>query len=143
MARAPSESQKRPARTKSACILFQPGAPATRSSVFPTTWSLPSKEKGPASMLSLNRRNRTTQATLRFALLAAVAIVINYFDPPLPFLPGAKLGLSQISTMLCLEMYLSLIHISEPTRLGMISYAVFCLKKKKNINKVTNEKIKK
>src|SRR5450756_1380308 len=29
--------------------------------------------------------------------------------------------------------YLSLIHISEPTRLGMISYAVFCLKKKKNI----------
>src|SRR5450756_3180616 len=24
----------------------------------------------------------------------------------------------------------SLIHISEPTRLGMISYAVFCLKKK-------------
>src|SRR5450759_5340334 len=28
------------------------------------------------------------------------------------------------------EFYLSLIHISEPTRLGMISYAVFCLKKK-------------
>src|SRR5665648_1155617 len=28
---------------------------------------------------------------------------------------------------------LSLIHISEPTRLGMISYAVFCLKKKKKI----------
>src|SRR5450756_2551456 len=25
-------------------------------------------------------------------------------------------------------MWLSLIHISEPTRLGMISYAVFCLK---------------
>eukprot|EP00825_Cyclidium_porcatum_P048685 TRINITY_DN8241_c0_g1_i1.p2 TRINITY_DN8241_c0_g1~~TRINITY_DN8241_c0_g1_i1.p2 ORF type:complete len:158 (-),score=34.61 TRINITY_DN8241_c0_g1_i1:65-538(-) len=31
-----------------------------------------------------------------------------------------------------LEQGLSLIHISEPTRLGMISYAVFCLKKKKN-----------
>src|SRR5450756_2772762 len=28
------------------------------------------------------------------------------------------------------ELELSLIHISEPTRLGMISYAVFCLKKK-------------
>ena len=28
------------------------------------------------------------------------------------------------------ETELSLIHISEPTRLGMISYAVFCLKKK-------------
>ena len=31
--------------------------------------------------------------------------------------------------------YLSLIHISEPTRLGMISYAVFCLKKKKKKSK--------
>eukprot|EP00825_Cyclidium_porcatum_P018705 TRINITY_DN21294_c0_g1_i1.p2 TRINITY_DN21294_c0_g1~~TRINITY_DN21294_c0_g1_i1.p2 ORF type:complete len:162 (+),score=35.65 TRINITY_DN21294_c0_g1_i1:185-670(+) len=30
-----------------------------------------------------------------------------------------------------LVLELSLIHISEPTRLGMISYAVFCLKKKK------------
>src|SRR5678815_5882679 len=33
---------------------------------------------------------------------------------------------------------LSLIHISEPTRLLSISYAVFCLKKKKKkINKIT------
>jgi heptaprenyl diphosphate synthase len=56
-------------------------------------------------MLSPTKKSRTTQNTLRFALLAAVAIVINYFDPPLSFLPGAKLGLSQISTMLCLEMY--------------------------------------
>src|SRR5450756_2927811 len=32
------------------------------------------------------------------------------------------------------ELVLSLIHISEPTRLGMISYAVFCLKKKKKKN---------
>src|SRR5450756_637440 len=31
----------------------------------------------------------------------------------------------------CKAEELSLIHISEPTRLGMISYAVFCLKKKK------------
>ena len=29
-----------------------------------------------------------------------------------------------------MTLLLSLIHISEPTRLGMISYAVFCLKKK-------------
>src|SRR5450756_1958855 len=34
---------------------------------------------------------------------------------------------------------LSLIHISEPTRLGMISYAVFCLKKKKKKNKKYNK----
>src|SRR5450756_2715231 len=36
---------------------------------------------------------------------------------------------------------LSLIHISEPTRLGMISYAVFCLKKKKK--KIKKKKQKK
>src|SRR5450759_146286 len=35
-----------------------------------------------------------------------------------------------IKTSQNMKIYLSLIHISEPTRLGMISYAVFCLKKK-------------
>ena len=39
------------------------------------------------------------------------------------------------------DMNLSLIHISEPTRLGMISYAVFCLKKKKK-KKKTKERMK-
>src|SRR5450756_2811608 len=36
--------------------------------------------------------------------------------------------------------FLSLIHISEPTRLGMISYAVFCLKKKKKQDTNNKEK---
>eukprot|EP00658_Telonema_sp_P-2_P016925 TRINITY_DN16554_c0_g1_i4.p2 TRINITY_DN16554_c0_g1~~TRINITY_DN16554_c0_g1_i4.p2 ORF type:complete len:117 (+),score=33.77 TRINITY_DN16554_c0_g1_i4:45-353(+) len=40
--------------------------------------------------------------------------------------------------------YLSLIHISEPTRLLSISYAVFCLKKKKiKKKKRTKKKLKK
>src|SRR5450756_3011637 len=34
---------------------------------------------------------------------------------------------------------LSLIHISEPTRLGMISYAVFCLKKKNKQQKALRD----
>eukprot|EP00658_Telonema_sp_P-2_P024509 TRINITY_DN19852_c0_g1_i3.p1 TRINITY_DN19852_c0_g1~~TRINITY_DN19852_c0_g1_i3.p1 ORF type:complete len:154 (-),score=26.29 TRINITY_DN19852_c0_g1_i3:60-521(-) len=37
---------------------------------------------------------------------------------------------------------LSLIHISEPTRLLSISYAVFCLKKKKKIYKTNTDLIK-
>src|SRR5450756_3221725 len=37
---------------------------------------------------------------------------------------------------------LSLIHISEPTRLGMISYAVFCLKKKKKTTTKKKNKTK-
>eukprot|EP00831_Metopus_contortus_P071929 TRINITY_DN65682_c0_g1_i4.p3 TRINITY_DN65682_c0_g1~~TRINITY_DN65682_c0_g1_i4.p3 ORF type:complete len:120 (-),score=28.22 TRINITY_DN65682_c0_g1_i4:95-454(-) len=40
-----------------------------------------------------------------------------------------KYGIEKIEILL----YLSLIHISEPTRPLYISYAVFCLKKKKKI----------
>src|SRR5660398_291055 len=39
-----------------------------------------------------------------------------------------------IPTMAQMIKALSLIHISEPTRLRRISYAVFCLKKKKKQN---------
>src|SRR5450756_2010222 len=39
--------------------------------------------------------------------------------------PAVKAGCNVV----CIAEKLSLIHISEPTRLGMISYAVFCLKK--------------
>src|SRR5450756_1780182 len=41
---------------------------------------------------------------------------------------GAHYGAERLG---CTVVPISLIHISEPTRLGMISYAVFCLKKKK------------
>src|SRR5450756_669454 len=44
------------------------------------------------------------------------------------------------SGRLCVVQNLSLIHISEPTRLGMISYAVFCLKKKKQQQKKRTNK---
>src|SRR5450756_982828 len=42
-------------------------------------------------------------------------------------LAGSVIG--EVLDLLQRSSYLSLIHISEPTRLGMISYAVFCLKK--------------
>src|SRR5659263_264028 len=41
----------------------------------------------------------------------------------------AKLLRGKHKPMYAPHIDLSLIHISEPTRLGMISYAVFCLKK--------------
>ena len=41
---------------------------------------------------------------------------------------GTNAKVAQLSEQI--EALLSLIHISEPTRLGMNSYAVFCLKKK-------------
>src|SRR5665648_1223616 len=45
--------------------------------------------------------------------------------------PGAQIGRRLFIDHGMGVVVLSLIHISEPTRLGMISYAVFCLKKKK------------
>ena len=46
--------------------------------------------------------------------------------------PNASYAVFELINGSCTVLSLSLIHISEPTRLGMISYAVFCLKKKKN-----------
>src|SRR5450756_2998134 len=66
---------------------------------------------------------------------------------PGPLQPGVEqrdafgaLELKHLPKLL-LEQVLSLIHISEPTRLGMISYAVFCLKKKKNKTKKKSYKV--
>src|SRR5660398_299200 len=50
-----------------------------------------------------------------------------------PYYPFLYLSLN----LVCRQVgSLSLIHISEPTRLRRISYAVFCLKKKKKKNKI-------
>src|SRR5450756_46502 len=48
-----------------------------------------------------------------------------------PFIRCPCTATEMTDTRLRTALDLSLIHISEPTRLGMISYAVFCLKKKK------------
>ena len=53
------------------------------------------------------------------------------FDAVACALDCAPESLSYEGEAACRLEALSLIHISEPTRLGMISYAVFCLKKKK------------
>src|SRR5678815_861985 len=44
---------------------------------------------------------------------------------------------AQLIHMCGTDYYLSLIHISEPTRLLSTSYAVFCLKKKKTQQQIT------
>ena len=61
-------------------------------------------------------------------------------QPKKNIVPDPKFNSTVIPKLINNIMYLSLIHISEPTGLGMISYAVFCLKKKRvkqlNRNKV-------
>src|SRR5678815_1556758 len=58
-----------------------------------------------------------TGASLLLPRAAQVSYPADRLDP------GQKIRFGEV---------LSLIHISEPTRLLSISYAVFCLKKKKN-----------
>src|SRR5450756_818402 len=67
------------------------------------------------------------------ALLGVVVILSLIRGEPLLEMVPLMLVLLMSAVPVALPvMFLSLIHISEPTRLGMISYAVFCLKKKKN-----------
>mgnify|MGYP002684345294 CR=1 FL=1 len=47
-------------------------------------------------------------------------------------------GLTGTALVAVARLGLSLIHISEPTRLLSVSYAVFCLKKKTKTNKTYN-----
>ena len=67
---------------------------------------LPKMSKGPINIESLVDEQHFTQPPPRYSEASLVKKL-------------EELGIG-----------LSLIHISEPTRLGMISYAVFCLKKK-------------
>src|SRR5659263_514420 len=65
-------------------------------------------------------------ARLFTATVSIAGVLLTYWMGAV--LGGPRAGLFS-AMVLCTSLYhLSLIHISEPTRLGMISYAVFCLK---------------
>src|SRR5450756_2942376 len=69
-------------------------------------------------------------AALAFALTSyAAAAAAGASGFLAVYLTALRLGNAQLPHRRAV-LGLSLIHISEPTRLGMISYAVFCLKKK-------------
>ena len=62
-------------------------------------------------------------------ILVATALVF-IMTPGLAFFYGGMVHRKNIISTMIKSIVLSLIHISEPTRLQLISYAVFCLKKK-------------
>src|SRR5659263_736988 len=68
--------------------------------------------------------------------------VAKILDIWLDFRRGSKFPCPKCGKPNCSAYDLSLIHISEPTRLGMISYAVFCLKKKKKTTLEKKQKYK-
>src|SRR5450756_1603574 len=79
-------------------------------------------------VLVMQERKRLTHAVLiLFFLFWFFRPGIFQCDGTVKHLLDTRLMIATVSA----KVALSLIHISEPTRLGMISYAVFCLKKKK------------
>src|SRR5674536_339276 len=85
--------------------------------------------------------------TLRLGLRIYRGLISNSLGVKVPLFCGHKLTYNcNLKCKMC-PFWLSLIHISEPTRLLSISYAVFCLKKKKkkptkNLNVCTPNKKK-
>src|SRR5450759_373565 len=82
--------------------------------------------------LASNRVRAHWAALLGLGTALVVAVAMSGMPAPAAgaaAVLGAAYGLFPIGWILVnvLFLYLSLIHISEPTRLGMISYAVFCL----------------
>ena len=77
----------------------------------------------------LNKRAAVKESTARRVLEAARQLGFTLEQPHYRLAAGKAPVTIRMGFILLQE--LSLIHISEPTRLGMISYAVFCLKKKK------------
>src|SRR5450756_2405828 len=82
----------------------------------------------------IGRNNRVFQ----FCSLGAAPQDKKYANEPTRLEIGDGNTIREFCTLNCgtaqdagvTRLGLSLIHISEPTRLGMLSYAVFCLKKK-------------
>src|SRR5450756_1733953 len=98
-------------------------------------------EPGPVVLLTTASKGRANVMTMSWHMMVEfepplVACVVSSADYSFAELRATK---ECVIAVPALELApkvvevgnLSLIHISEPTRLGMISYAVFCLKKKK------------
>src|SRR5450756_1452657 len=82
---------------------------------------------------TLFRHPRLVAASFGFVLLATMLFVVfsaRYESHFKVLLRRGRLDpIVSSQPASAMDFTLSLIHISEPTRLGMISYAVFCLKK--------------
>src|SRR5450756_849393 len=93
----------------------------------------PARHPGQGARRKVRRKVRRTRSDWLVVVIAVVGaiviaaplllILVNSFKSQADYASKGPLQLP-------IHPYLSLIHISEPTRLGMISYAVFCLKKK-------------
>src|SRR5665648_1239138 len=86
-------------------------------------------DQPPTDRETMRELNELQQELRRLAAERDVVILAHNYQRP--EVQGAADHTGDSLELARIAQKLSLIHISEPTRLGMISYAVFCLKKKK------------
>eukprot|EP00825_Cyclidium_porcatum_P044568 TRINITY_DN6580_c0_g1_i1.p2 TRINITY_DN6580_c0_g1~~TRINITY_DN6580_c0_g1_i1.p2 ORF type:complete len:209 (-),score=12.15 TRINITY_DN6580_c0_g1_i1:6-632(-) len=91
-------------------------------------------------MLTL-KKDKDNAKNNKYGYLSVYLEVLNVFNFKNITSVYAYTGNPDDDGFLAAAEYLSLIHISEPTRLGMISYAVFCLKKKKKNVTITKSDV--
>src|SRR5450756_199798 len=82
----------------------------------------------PFSRNPLNLRNIAAYRALRRLMQSRHYVMVHVHTPVAGFLGRLAARRQGVPHIVYTAHGLSLIHISEPTRLGMISYAVFCLK---------------
>src|SRR5450756_1245654 len=110
-------------RRKSMPVLSVPGARVGGDEVSMAVFYELSRAEGPSQQTGLTANFRQSQPEIHGRLVSPRDAAYSWAGFPKTF----QHPRGTASAHRCL----SLIHISEPTRLGMISYAVFCLKKKK------------
>src|SRR5665648_1124043 len=95
-------------------------------------------DPGLSQMLAFTVIRICMLAVLAFVGILVYYIVINGIghlsiefltSPPRQRMTAGGIFPAIVGTVMLIGLSMALIHISEPTRLGMISYAVFCLKK--------------
>src|SRR5450756_2880541 len=131
----PPVSGSSPAMQLSAVVLPQPDGP--RRAMNSPAWivRLSSRRAACSPKLRLTASRRSSEkrcsCTARFPFLLLADRAVPDVERGHLLVGGTRRLLWVLRDPLLVFRTLSLIHISEPTRLGMISYAVFCLKKKK------------
>src|SRR5450756_1740935 len=131
-------------------IVIPDSAPRTSSTVLPRALAIRSA-RGPQLSTSTVPGQRLLTNILNGARSFAMSLLnpmIAALDSVVDSAPGNSIvpDMPEIfSTRPAFDFLrcgLSLIHISEPTRLGMISYAVFCLKKKNKIKPGIHDRLR-
>ena len=91
------------------------------------------KDVGVGFAANASRSKEEKQVNLAKGITGGLPDFVEEWTPDLFRKVGKGLGVAAVASWpLAFHHDLSLIHISEPTRPERISYAVFCLKKKRN-----------